>query len=107
MFRFRFGTDYSVTYDGWYIDYVLVSAPEGNPEDIPTLSEWGMLIMGLLLLGMGGRLHVRAPWWRWGRSQWIAFAGLWPWLLLWGMPASTVATGASLTRPPSVEMRTG
>ena len=46
------------------------------------------MAVGLLILAMGGRLHNRSLWWRWGRAQWVAFIGLWPWLVLWGMPAS-------------------
>tara|TARA_R110002051_G_scaffold65769_2_gene119078 strand:- start:15703 stop:18039 length:2337 start_codon:yes stop_codon:yes gene_type:complete len=49
------------------------------------------MAVGLLVLGMHGRLQQRGLWWRWGRAQWVVFIGLWPWLLLWGMPGSVIA----------------
>ncbi len=36
-----------------------VIPPQGAPQDIPTLSEWGMLFMGLLLLAIGSVAVVR------------------------------------------------
>lgn len=44
--------------------------------------------VGLLVVGMAGRIANRGWWWRWGRAQWVIFVGLWPWLVLWGMPGS-------------------
>lgn len=49
------------------------------------------MAVGLLIFGMSGRLAVRGIWLRWGKAQWVIFVGLWPWLLLWGMPASLSA----------------
>lgn len=87
----------------WLVAMVIVTLV--NPAAPLRAGYWlSFMAVGLLLLGMGGRLHVRAPWWRWGRSQWIAFAGLWPWLLLWGMPASTVAMGVNLLAIPWVSL---
>lgn len=60
--------------------------------------------VGLLLLGMGGRLAIRGLWWRWGRAQWVIFVGLWPWLLLWGMPGSLTAPVVNLVAIPWVSL---
>ncbi len=49
------------------------------------------MAVGLLIFGVGGRLAVRGIWARWGSAQWVIFLGLWPWLLLWGMPGSLTA----------------
>lgn len=60
--------------------------------------------VGLLLLGMSGRLANRGLWWRWGRAQWVIFVGLWPWLLLWGMPGSLTAPAVNLIAIPWVSL---
>ncbi|UAW96970.1 DNA internalization-related competence protein ComEC/Rec2 [Halopseudomonas nanhaiensis] len=60
--------------------------------------------VGLLLLGMSGRLAIRGLWWRWGRAQWVIFVGLWPWLLLWGMPGSLTAPVVNLVAIPWVSL---
>lgn len=49
------------------------------------------MAVGLLIFGLGGRLSVRGIWAKWGSAQWVIFLGLWPWLLLWGMPGSLTA----------------
>ncbi|SDS36744.1 competence protein ComEC [Halopseudomonas xinjiangensis] len=60
--------------------------------------------VGLLLLGMAGRLAIRGIWWRWGRAQWVIFIGLWPWLVLWGMPGSLTAPVVNLIAIPWVSL---
>jgi immune inhibitor A len=40
-----------VNFAGWYIDDVQVVAETSEPAAIPTLSEWGMIIMSLMLAG--------------------------------------------------------
>ena len=62
------------------------------------------MAVGLLLLGMAGRLAVRGIWWRWGRAQWVIFVGLWPWLVLWGMPGSLTAPALNLIAIPWVSL---
>lgn len=62
------------------------------------------IAVGLLILGMGGRLHNRGLWWRWGRAQWVAFIGLWPWLVLWGMPASGASMLINLVAIPWISL---
>ncbi len=49
--RFHFVSDESGSDDGIYIDDVLISLEAY--EVIPTLSEWGMIILALLLLAVG------------------------------------------------------
>lgn len=62
------------------------------------------MAVGLLLLGLGGRLLIKGWWWRWGRSQWVIFIGLWPWLLLWSMPGSLSAPLVNLWAIPWVSV---
>ncbi len=38
MFKFHFGSDSSVTYQGWYIDDVMVGEPENRMEDLSLFS---------------------------------------------------------------------
>ncbi len=62
-FRIRFvmgETDVAWRYCGWNIDDLTLSGYYcDTQQDIPTLSEWGMIIMGLLLLGVGTVAVVR------------------------------------------------
>jgi competence protein ComEC len=60
------------------------------------------MAVGMLLFGLGGRLRIAGAWARWGRPQWVIFLGLWPWLLLWGMPGSVVAPIVNLVAIPWV-----
>lgn len=62
------------------------------------------MAVGLLILGMYGRLQQRGLWWRWGRAQWVIFIGLWPWLLLWGMPGSVMAPLVNVLAIPWVSL---
>lgn len=62
------------------------------------------MAVGLLILGMYGRLQQRGLWWRWGRAQWVVFVGLWPWLLLWGMPGSVIAPVINILAIPWVSL---
>lgn len=62
------------------------------------------MAVGLLIFGMSGRLAVRGVWLRWGKAQWVIFAGLWPWLLLWGMPASLSAPLVNAVAIPWVSL---
>ncbi|MEE9553426.1 MAG: IPTL-CTERM sorting domain-containing protein [candidate division Zixibacteria bacterium] len=63
-FRIRFvmgDTDYGWRYCGWNIDDMTLTGYYcgTQQEEVPTLSEWGMLIMGLLLLVVGTIALVR------------------------------------------------
>ncbi|HDZ57573.1 MAG TPA: DNA internalization-related competence protein ComEC/Rec2 [Pseudomonas xinjiangensis] len=60
--------------------------------------------VGLLIFGLSGRLATRGLWARWGRAQWVIFMGLWPWLLLWGMPGSLVAPLVNVLAIPWVSV---
>lgn len=60
--------------------------------------------VGLLIVGMAGRLANRSWWWRWGRAQWVIFIGLWPWLVLWGMPGSLSAPLVNVAAIPWVSL---
>jgi competence protein ComEC len=62
------------------------------------------MAVGLLIFGMAGRLRQSGLWWRWGRSQWVIFIGLWPWLLLWGMPGSLIAPAINILAIPWVSL---
>lgn len=62
------------------------------------------MAVGLLILGMHGRLQQRGLWWRWGRAQWVVFIGLWPWLLLWGMPGSIISPLVNVLAIPWVSL---
>ncbi len=62
------------------------------------------MAVGLLVFGMAGRLDQRGLWWRWGRAQWVIFIGLWPWLLLWGMPGSLIAPLVNILAIPFVSL---
>ncbi|MEL0167867.1 MAG: DNA internalization-related competence protein ComEC/Rec2 [Pseudomonadaceae bacterium] len=87
----------------WLLAMVMVTAI--NPAAPLRAGYWlSFMAVGLLLLGMGGRLHVRGLWWRWGRAQWVAFVGLWPFLLLWGLPTSGVAMLVNLLAIPWVSL---
>lgn len=89
--------------DLWLAAMVIVTAI--NPAAPLRAGYWlSFMAVGLLLLGMGGRLHARSLWWRWGRAQWVAFIGLWPFLLLWGLPASWVAMLVNLLAIPWVSL---
>lgn len=60
------------------------------------------MAVGLLIFGLGGRLAVRGLWAKWGSAQWVIFVGLWPWLLLWGMPGSLTAPAVNAAAIPWV-----
>jgi competence protein ComEC len=62
------------------------------------------MAVGLLIFGMAGRLRQSGLWWRWGRAQWVIFIGLWPWLLLWGMPGSLIAPWVNILAIPFVSL---
>jgi competence protein ComEC len=62
------------------------------------------MAVGALIFGMAGRLSQRGLWWRWGRAQWVIFIGLWPWLLLWGMPGSLLAPVINILAIPWVSL---
>lgn len=62
------------------------------------------MAVGLLILGMHGRLQQHGLWWRWGRAQWVVFVGLWPWLLLWGMPGSLMSPLINIMAIPWVSL---
>jgi hypothetical protein len=55
--RFRFVSDDEDVAEGAYVDDVMIIGsewPEGFALPIPALSQWGMIIMGLLLAAAGG-----------------------------------------------------
>jgi len=63
-FQLRFGigpTDYGWRYCGWNIDDISVTGyyQGGTQPDIPTLSEWGIIILALLLLAAGTVALIR------------------------------------------------
>jgi len=60
--------------------------------------------VGLLIFGLSGRLAQRGIWARWGRAQWVVYLGLWPWLVLWGMPSSVSAFVVNLVAIPCVSL---
>lgn len=62
------------------------------------------MAVGALISGMAGRLSQQGMWWRWGRAQWVIFLGLWPWLLLWGMPGSLLAPLVNVVAIPWVSL---
>lgn len=62
------------------------------------------MAVALLIFGMAGRLRQSGVWWRWGRAQWVIFIGLWPWLLLWGMPGSLIAPLVNVLAIPWVSL---
>ena len=87
----------------WLAAMVIVTLV--NPAAPLRAGYWlSFMAVGLLLLGMGGRLHIGSVWWRWWRAQWIAFIGLWPWLLLWGLPTSAVAMLVNLLAIPWISL---
>lgn len=54
-------TDYSLTYPGWNIDDIQILGFRGGnpPEPIPTLSEWGLIILVLLQMALMTAFAVR------------------------------------------------
>lgn len=76
-----------------------------SPAAPLTAGFWlSFMAVGLLVFGLSGRLAVRGIWLRWGKAQWVIFLGLWPWLLLWGMPASLSAPLVNAVAIPWVSM---
>lgn len=85
----------------WLMAFALVVLV--NPAAPLLAGFWlSFVAVGLLIFGMSGRLLQRGVWWRWGRAQWVVFLGLWPWLMLWGMPASQTAPLINLIAIPWV-----
>ena len=54
----------------------------------------------VILLGMGGRLSARGPWWRWGRVHWIVAVGLLPSTLVFFGESPWVSPLANLVAVP-------
>lgn len=62
------------------------------------------MAVATLIYGLAGRLRVEGIWARWVRPQWVIFIGLWPWLLLWGMPGSLIAPLVNVVAIPWVAL---
>jgi len=62
--------------------------------------------VAVIVYGMSGRLAMNSYWWRWGRVQWLAAAGLFPALLLLFQQVSVVAPLANLLAVPWVSLIT-
>lgn len=87
----------------WLMAFAVVVAY--NPAAPLRAGFWlSFIAVGLLLYGMGARLSTGNLWWKWGRAQWVIFVGLWPWLLLWSMPASLSAPLANILAIPWVSL---
>lgn len=83
----------------------LVSVVMLNPAAPLRAGFWlSFVAVGLLLFGLGGRLAQRGIWARWGSAQWVVYLGLWPWLVLWGMPSSISAFGVNLLAIPCISL---
>ena len=87
----------------WLVAFAAVVA--FNPAAPLRAGFWlSFVAVGWLLYGMGARLGAPSIWWRWGRAQWVVFLGLWPWLMLWSMPASLTAPLANVVAIPWVSL---
>lgn len=87
----------------WLVAFSAVVAL--NPAAPLRAGFWlSFVAVGWLLYGMGARLAASSLWWRWGRAQWVVFVGLWPWLMLWSMPASLTAPLANVVAIPWVSL---
>ena len=87
----------------WLMAFAAVVAC--NPAAPLRAGFWlSFVAVGLLLYGMGARLGAANHWWKWGRAQWVVFIGLWPWLLLWCMPASLSSPLANIIAIPWVSL---
>ena len=62
------------------------------------------MAVGVLVFGLSGRLALRGLWARWGSAQWVVYLGLWPWLVLWGMPSSASALLVNLVAIPCLSL---
>lgn len=83
----------------------LVTVVMLNPAAPLRAGFWlSFVAVGLLIFGLGGRLAQRGIWARWGRAQWLVYLGLWPWLLLWGMPSSASAFIVNLVAIPCISL---
>lgn len=84
---------------------VLVLVVVLNPAAPLRAGFWlSFVAVGLLIFGLGGRLAQRGIWARWGRAQWVIYLGLWPWLVLWGMPSSLSAFLVNLVAIPCISL---
>lgn len=62
------------------------------------------MAVATLIFGLSGRLRTEGVWARWIKPQWVIFLGLWPWLLLWGMPGSLIAPLVNVLAIPWVAL---
>lgn len=85
--------------------FALVLVVLANPAAPLRAGFWlSFVAVGLLIFGLSGRLAQRGVWARWGRAQWVIYLGLWPWLVLWGMPSSLSAFMVNLVAIPCVSL---
>ncbi|SDS04127.1 competence protein ComEC [Halopseudomonas sabulinigri] len=87
----------------WLAALVVVVAL--NPAAPLRAGFWlSFMAVGLLIFGLSGRLALQGVWARWGSAQWVVYLGLWPWLVLWGMPSSASALLVNLVAIPCLSV---
>ena len=83
----------------------LVAVTGFNPAAPLRAGFWlSFMAVGVLIFGLSGRLALRGIWARWGSAQWVVYLGLWPWLVLWGMPSSVSALVVNLLAIPCLSL---
>lgn len=67
-------------YLSWHVWlFVMIVVILTNPFSVLSESFWlSFGTIGLIIYGMGGRLHPTGHWWKWGRVQWVIGVGLIP-----------------------------
>ncbi|MEH6491089.1 DNA internalization-related competence protein ComEC/Rec2 [Halopseudomonas sp.] len=87
----------------WLTALVVVVAL--NPAAPLRAGFWlSFMAVGVLIFGLSGRLARHSVWARWGSAQWVVYLGLWPWLVLWGMPSSASALLVNLVAIPCLSL---
>lgn len=85
----------------WLLAFTLVLLV--NPAAPLRAGFWlSFMAVATLLFCFAGRLQTTGWWNRLIKPQWVIFFGLWPWLMLWGMPLSLSSPLVNLLAIPWV-----
>ena len=78
-----------------------------DPFAVMSAGFWlSFLAISLIVLGMTCRVNIRGFWWRWGRVQWVVYAGLVPALSFWFGQLPVLGIAANLLAVPWVSLVT-